>query len=65
MEYVGLLLLFLLGVLMFLKPELLWRIEHLFSVTGGEPTDFYLTLMRLGGLLFAIVAVIFAIYSFV
>lgn len=63
MEYIGLLLLLLLGVLMFLKPELLWSLEHLFSVKGGEPTDFYLTIMRLSGVLFVIIAVIVAIYS--
>ena len=62
MEYLGLILLFVLGVLMFLKPELLWKLEHLFSVKGGEPTDFYLAMMRLGGIVFAVIAVIFAVY---
>ena len=61
MKYVGLIALFVLGVLMFWKPELLWKIEHLFSVKGGEPTDFYLSKTRIGGVLFAVVAVILAI----
>ena len=45
----------------FWKPELLWKIEHLFSVKGGEPTDFYLSMMRIGGVIFAVIAVIMAI----
>ena len=61
MKYVGLAALFVLGVLMFWKPELLWKIEHLFSVKGGEPTDFYLSMMRIGGVIFAVIAVIMAI----
>lgn len=61
MKYVGLVALFALGVLMFWKPELLWKIEHLFSVKGGEPTDFYLSTMRIGGVIFAVIAVIMAI----
>ena len=62
MAYLGLIGLFLLGVLMFLKPELLWRIEHIFSVKGGEPTEFYLSSMRIGGFVMAVAAVITAIY---
>ena len=65
MKYVGLIALFVLGVLMFWKPELLWKIEHLFSVKGGEPTDFYLSKTRIGGVLFAVIAVILAISFFV
>lgn len=61
MEYLGLFLLFALGVLMFLKPEVLWKLEHLFSVKGGEPTDFYLSMMRIGGVVFALIAVFIAI----
>ena len=61
MKYVGLIALFVLGVLMFWKPELLWKIEHLFSVKGGEPTDFYLSKTGIGGVLFAVIAVILAI----
>ena len=61
MAYLGLVALFVLGVLMFLKPEWLWKLEHLFSVKGGEPTDFYLSAMRIGGVMFAVIAVLLAI----
>ena len=64
MEYVGLVALFVLGILMFIKPEWLWKLEHLFSVKGGEPTDFYLSMTRLGGVVFAVIAVFFAIRYF-
>lgn len=37
---------------MIFKPELLWKIEHFFSVKGGEPTDLYLGLMRVAGVFF-------------
>ena len=63
-EYVGLIGLFVLGVLMFWKPEILWKIEQLFSVKGGEPTDFYLSMMRIGGVVFAVIAVFLAISFF-
>lgn len=61
MAYLGLVALFVLGVLMFLKPEWLWKLEHLFSVKGGEPTDFYLSMMRLGGIVFVVAAVVLMI----
>ena len=61
MEYAGLIALFVLGVLMLIKPQWLWKLEHLLSVKGGEPTDFYLSMMRLGGVAFVVLAVFFAI----
>lgn len=61
MEYLGLVALFILGVLMFLKPEWLWKLEHLLSTKGGEPTDFYLSAMRIGGVMFVVIAVFVAI----
>ena len=57
MEYLALPALLVLGLFMLLKPELLWKIEHFFSVKGGEPTDFYLAMMRVGGVFFALIAV--------
>ncbi len=32
MGYVGLIALFVIGVMMFWKPELMWKLEHLMSV---------------------------------
>ena len=63
MDFVWIVLLLLLGVLMFLKPELLWKLEHILWVKGGEPTDFYLSMMRLGGIVFVIAAVVIGVYT--
>ena len=52
MDYIWIVVLLLLGFAMLLKPEILWKIEHIFTVKNGEPTDLYLTLMRLGGISF-------------
>ena len=62
MDYVWLVLLFLLGIMMLIKPEFLWKIEHIFTVKNGEPTDLYMVLMRIGGVFFLIVSIIFVIY---
>jgi len=57
MEYLALLALLILGLAMLFKPEFLWKIEHFFSVKGGEPTELYLQMMRLGGVIFTLIAV--------
>ena len=51
MAYLWALILLVLGIVMLLKPEWLWKIEHIFTVKNGEPTDLYLALMRVGGIL--------------
>lgn len=61
MGYVILTLLFLWGLLMIWKPELMWKLEHAFSVLGGEPTDRYIATTRIGGVVCAVIAVLFAI----
>ncbi len=52
MDYIWIAVLILLGLAMLLKPEILWKIENIFTVKNGEPADFYLTFMRLGGIFF-------------
>lgn len=47
MDYLWLVILFVLGIMMVIKPEFLWKIEHIFTVKNGEPTELYLTLMLL------------------
>ena len=61
MVYLGLIAVLVLGVLMFCRPEWLWKLEHLFSVKGGEPTDFYLAKMRIAGVIFVLIAVFIAV----
>ena len=58
MKYLYLLILIVLSVFMIFKPTLLWEIEHFLSVKNGEPTDLYITLMRIGGTFFLISSVV-------
>lgn len=62
MDYIWLILLCVLGIMMVTKPELLWKIEHIFTVKNGEPSDLYITLMRLGGVFFIVASIICAIF---
>lgn len=62
MDYIWLILLCFLGIMMVTKPELLWKIEHIFSVKNGEPSDLYITLMRLGGVFFIVASIICAAF---
>ncbi|HZK33493.1 MAG TPA: DUF6199 family natural product biosynthesis protein [Tissierellaceae bacterium] len=60
--------LIVLGLVMLLKPQLLWKIENFLTTKGGEPSDFYLSMMVLGGtltLLFGMGLLIFGVLKFV
>ena len=57
-----LLFLLIIGILMLFKPELLWKIEHMFTVKNGEPTELYLAFMRVGGVFFLIASVVMLVY---
>ena len=48
--YVVLGLLFLWGVLMIAKPDLIWRMEHSGEISRKEPTEKFISAMRIGGL---------------
>ncbi|OUQ43747.1 nickel ABC transporter permease [Gemmiger sp. An120] len=65
MDYIWIVVLVLLGFAMLLKPEIIWKIEHIFTVKNGEPTDLYLTLMRLGGIFFIGAGIIVLIASII
>ena len=58
MEWLSLIILFVLGIMMLFKPELLWKIEYFFTVKNGEPSDLYLALMRIGGVFFILASII-------
>ena len=40
-----------LGLSCLLKPEIVWRFQHLWTVSGGEPTDYYLVCARIAGVI--------------
>ena len=47
--YVVLALLFLWGVLMIAKPDLLWSVEHSGEMDRQRPTEKYISTMRISG----------------
>ena len=55
--YLVLGLLFLWGVLMIAKPDLLWRLEHSGEISQREPTEKYISTMRIGGSVCIVLAV--------
>ena len=61
---VGMTVLFLLGVVMVCFPQVLWKIENFLTTKEGEPSDFYLVVMRVGGTLFIILSIFLAIGIF-
>lgn len=65
MDYIWVVVLIVLGLAMLFKPEFLWKIENMFTVKNGVPTDLYLSLMRIGGMFFAGAGIIILIISIV
>ena len=55
--YVVLALLFLWGVLMVAKPDLLWSIEHKGEMDRQRPTEKYVQTMRVAGSICMVLAV--------
>lgn len=61
--YLVLALLFLWGVLMVAKPDLLWSIEHSGEMNRERPTEKYLRAMRIGGsVCIALAAALFVMF---
>ena len=55
--YVVLGLLFLWGVLMIAKPDLMWSMEHTGEMNRERPTEKYITSMRIAGSVCIVLAV--------
>ena len=55
--YVVLGLLFLWGLLMVAKPDLMWSIEHTGQMDQQRPTEKYLSTMRIAGSVCMVLAV--------
>lgn len=49
MEYIYIIILLIVGTMMIVKPEVLWKIEHIFTVKNGEPTELYMAFTRIVG----------------
>ena len=46
------------GIIMIVKPEIVWKVEHFLSVKDGEPTDLYIQYIRILGVVCILVAII-------
>ena len=55
--YVVLALLFLWGVLMIAKPDIMWSIEHSGEMDRQRPTEKYISSMRIAGSICMVLAV--------
>ncbi|NBH82595.1 hypothetical protein D7X88_06400 [bacterium C-53] len=57
---------FALGIFIFLKPDLIWKItEEWKSYSADEPSDLYIKSTKFGGALFTVFGIIIAILPFV
>ena len=55
----------ILGLLLLLKPELIWKIKHSWDVKDGEPTNGYIIFFKCVGIYAIIVGIVlFIIYIF-
>ena len=64
MEILALIFLLPWGLFMLFFPEQVWELQHIFSVRGGEPTDFYLITTRVNGAILIIVSVVLGFLTF-
>lgn len=59
-------IIFALGIFIFLKPDLVWKLtEEWKSYRADEPSEFYLKVTRIGGILFALFGVIMIALPFI
>ena len=57
---------FALGIFIFLKPDLIWKItEEWKSYSADEPSDWYIKSTKFGGALFTVFGIIIVILPFV
>ena len=59
-------IIFVLGVFIFLKPDLVWKLtEEWKSYRADEPSEFYLKVTKIGGVLFMLLGVIMMMLPFI
>ena len=64
MSKFGFALLFLLGLLMALKPLWMWKAEKFFKLKDGEPTKTYVKMSRVGGAVISVASFVAMVVSF-
>ncbi|MEG2989353.1 MAG: hypothetical protein RR807_08120, partial [Oscillospiraceae bacterium] len=63
--YIAISFLIVFGLAVIVNPTFIWKIEHFFTVKNGEPTDLYLKMSRLGGILLLAISAFCLIASMV
>ena len=58
MDFLWIILLFLIGLVAVIWPDKLWKLEHFLTVKNGEPSEFYLAVSRVAGVFFMLAATI-------
>lgn len=62
----GGIVIFALGMFVFLKPDLVWKLtEEWKSYRADEPSEFYLKVTKIGGILFALFGIIMIMIPFI
>ena len=62
----GGILIFALGMFVFLKPDLVWKLtEEWKSYRADEPSELYLKVTKIGGVLFMLLGVIMMMLPFI
>ena len=59
MIYLVVVLLVAVGIFFAAKPNTVWKINHYFTVKDGEPSDMYLIIIRISGILFIILGLVY------
>ena len=63
MDFLWIILLFLIGLVAVIWPDKLWKLEHFLTVKNGEPSEFYLAVSRVAGVFFMLTAIICGLIS--
>ena len=59
-------IIFALGLFIFLKPDLVWKLtEKWKSYRADEPSEFYLKVTKMGGILFALFGIVMIALPFI
>ena len=62
----GGIIIFALGMFIFLKPDLVWKLtEEWKSYRADEPSEFYLKVTKIGGISFALFGIIMIMLPFI
>ena len=56
---------FALGIFVFLKPDLVWKLEEWKSSSADEPSELYLKTEKIRGILYALIGMIMIILPFI